>query len=91
MSNYTPKESITRVRENAEMPLLADIYEYCYENLEEWEKGEIEPTDLPHVGSRENDVFSKFTGALILRSIAFGCSWEEHVPSDRNEVSETDV
>lgn len=78
--NYTPEESIRRVRENAKYDELADIFEYCYEHTEEWENGEIEPTDLPNVPKK----IDKQVAAVILRSIAFGCSWEEHVPSDRN-------
>lgn len=79
-ANYTPEESIRRVRENAEFPQLADIYQYCYENVEDWENGDIDPSDLPHVGNGE--LFSDTTAAIILRSIAFGCCWEEHVPAD---------
>ncbi len=87
-SNMTPEESIRMVREKAELHGLADIYEYCYNHLDEWENGELEPSDLPHVGSKEGDVFSEFTGAVIIRSIAFGCSWEEHVPANRGDASE---
>lgn len=74
----TPEESIKQVRENAELDELADVFEYCYENLEDWENGDIEPEDLPRIGQ---DEFGRFLGAIIMRSIAFGCSWEEHVPS----------
>lgn len=77
-----PKESIRRARENADFEELADIYEYCYNHLEDWENGDIEPSDLPHVG--EGEFFSEIIGAIILRSIAFGCSWEEHVPSKQS-------
>lgn len=84
MSNYTPEESIKRARENADFEELADIYEYCYNHLEDWENGEIEPRDCPHVG--EDEFFSEIIGAIILRSIAFGCSWEEHIPSERGET-----
>lgn len=75
MENIHPEESIRKVRENAEFPKLADNFEYCYNHLDEFESGDIEPSDLPH--------FDDITNAIILRSIAFGCSWEEHVPADR--------
>jgi hypothetical protein len=77
--SYTPEESIRRVRENAEFDELADAFQYCYDHLEEWENGEISTEDVPH--------FDDFTSAMILRSIAFGCSWEEHIPADRNSKS----
>jgi hypothetical protein len=83
MTNYTPEESIKRARENEDFKELADIYEYCYNHLEDWEEGWIDPSDLPHVG--EGEFFSEIVGAIILRSIAFGCCWEEHVPADRGE------
>lgn len=73
----SPEESIRRVRENAEFEELADVFKYCYNHLEEWENGEINPSDIPHV--------DEFTAAVILRSIAFGCSWEEYVPANRSE------
>ena len=88
MTNVTPEESIRRARKNARFTELADIYEYCYNHLEEWEAGEIRPKDLPHVGNKEQDVFSKFNAAIILRSIAFGCAWEEYVPANREDEGE---
>lgn len=57
---------------------LGDVFQYLKDHVDEFEAGDIDPEDLPHV--------SPDAGGLIMASVIFGLMWEREYPATDKEA-----